>query len=342
MTKSMWVAVTILFLLFTACGVFMVLLQKDEEEKNIHYFLTRNRLNTAISYRDLSLSVSDVAVLKDVSVRLNDLPGLTNNIGEFSVHHYKESNHIAARLSFSAEKVDFRLVDIARILKKSDENVIETLAYFNPSADILNYPLYAVLLAGCNTISADVKGDYSYSPAAKKMTLAADISDNCLGRWKISVSLNNISNAQQGQLILAFKHLVQKGSPLTDLKKFLDGAAVTSLSFSYTESALVNGYKRYIDTLYLRQPDTPSPAEPDNRDIQKIVSYLSFSNAHRQRNADIAQTIAAFIKSPDKISFQSKPGKEVPLRVLNGTFLRRVVDLLLRLDTTVTLEKSTF
>ena len=32
MTKSMWVAVTILFLLFSACGVFMVLLQKDEEE----------------------------------------------------------------------------------------------------------------------------------------------------------------------------------------------------------------------------------------------------------------------------------------------------------------------
>ena len=85
-----------------------------------------------------------------------------------------------------------------------------------------------------------------------------------------------------------------------------------------------------------------SPAEPGSREIQKIVSYLSFSNAHRQRNADIAQTIAAFIKSPDKISFQSKPGKEVPLRVLNGSFLRRMTDLLLRLDTTVTLEKSTF
>ena len=62
----------------------------------------------------------------------------------------------------------------------------------------------------------------------------------------------------------------------------------------------------------------------------------------KERNADIAQTIANFIKSPDKISFQSKQGKEVPLRVLRGDFLRRLTDLLLRLDTTVTLEKSTF
>lgn len=38
MTKSMWVAVTILFLLFSACGVFMVLLQKDEEEKTFIIF----------------------------------------------------------------------------------------------------------------------------------------------------------------------------------------------------------------------------------------------------------------------------------------------------------------
>ena len=342
MTKSMWVAVTILFLLFTACGVFMVLLQKDEEEKNIHYFLTRNRLNNSVSYQDLSLSVSDAAVLKNVSVRLNALPGLANKTDEFAVHDYKESGHIATRLSFSARNVSFQLVDIARILKKSDESVVDSLAFFNPAADILNFPLYAVMLAGCNSVSANVKSEYAYYPAAKKMTLAADITDKCLGRWNFSVSLNNIPNAQQGQLVLAFKHFVQKGSPVSDLKNFLNGAVVTSLSFSYTESGLVKGYKRYIDTLYLRQPNAPSPAEPGSREIQKIVSYLSFSNAHRQRNADIAQTIAAFIKSPDKISFQSKPGKEVPLRVLNGSFLRRMTDLLLRLDPTVTLEKSTF
>ena len=218
MTKSMWVAVTILFLLFSACGVFMVLLQKDEEEKNIHYFLTRNRLNNSVSYQDLSLSVSDVAVLKNVSVRLQVLPGLANKTEEFVIHNYKESGHIATKLSFSAENVSFRLVDIARILKKSDESVIDSLALFNPAADILNYPLYAVMLAGCNNVSAGVKGEYTYYPTAKKMMLSADISDKCLGRWNFDVSLNNISNAQQGQLILAFKHLVQKGNPAADLK----------------------------------------------------------------------------------------------------------------------------
>ena len=342
MTKSMWLAVVILFLLFTACGVFMVLLQKDEEQKNIHYFLTRNKLNNSVSYEDLSLSVSDIAILKNVSLRLNAFPSLKNKINQFTVHHYKENRHITTKLSFSAEKVSFRLVDIARSLKNSDENVIDTLAFFNPVNDILNYPLYTVMLAGCNNISADIKGSYSYYPSAKEMILSANLSDKCLGIWDISVTLKNISNAQQGQLILAFKHLVQKGNSLTDLKNFLDGAAVSSLSFAYTEKALVQGYKKYIDTLYLRQPNATSPAELNNKGIQKIVSYLSFSNAHRQRNADIAQTIANFIKSPDKISFQSKPEKEVPLRVLRGDFLRRLTDLLLRLDTTVTLEKSTF
>ena len=144
------------------------------------------------------------------------------------------------------------MVDIARILKKSDENVIETLALFNPGADILNHPLYAVMLAGCNHISADINGEYAYYPAAKKMTLSADITDKCLGRWNFSVSFNNISNAQQGQLVLAFKHLVHKGSPIADLKKFLKDSSITSLSFSYTESGLIAGYKRYVDTLYLR------------------------------------------------------------------------------------------
>ncbi len=342
MTKSMWVAVTILLLLFTACGVFMVFLQKDEEQKNIHNFLNRNKLSNAISYQNLDLSVSDLAVLKDVSVRLNDLPALKNTIKTFVVHHYKETNHIATKLSFSAKNVSFRLIDIARLLKKSDENVIDTLAFFNPAQDLIDNPLYALLLAGCNHVSANVKGEYTYYPQAKKMILKADIDDKCLGHWGGSITFENISNAQQGQLLLAFKHLVQKGNSLTDLKNFLDGASVSSLSFAYKEKALVQGYKKYIDTLYLRQPNTPSPAELSNKGIQKIVSYLSFSNAHRQRNADIAQTIANFIKSPDKISFQSKQGKEVPLRVLRGDFLRRLTDLLLRLDTTVTLEKSTF
>lgn len=141
---------------------------KRRRRKNIHYFLTRNRLNNSVSYQDLSLSVSDVAVLKNVSVRLQVLPGLANKTEEFVIHNYKESGHIATKLSFSAENISFRLVDIARILKKSDESVIDSLALFNPAADILNYPLYAVMLAGCNNVSAGVKGEYTYYPTAKK------------------------------------------------------------------------------------------------------------------------------------------------------------------------------
>ena len=81
----MLVIQVILFLLFTACGVFMVLLQKDEELKTVHAFLTRNGINTAVSYRGISLAVSDVAVLKGVSVRLNALPSLENDVKRFTV-----------------------------------------------------------------------------------------------------------------------------------------------------------------------------------------------------------------------------------------------------------------
>ena len=85
----------------------------------------------------------------------------------------------------------------------------------------------------------------------------------------------------------------------------------------------------------------PSLSDLDAKDIQKIVSYLSLSNAHRQRNADIAQTLAQFIKSPGTIRFQSKNRKLASLNALSGTFLRQLTDLLLRLDTTVSLETGT-
>ncbi|MBR1777683.1 MAG: hypothetical protein IJ752_03750 [Alphaproteobacteria bacterium] len=340
MTKSMWIAVVILALLFTACGAFMVLLQKDEEQKNIHYFLTNRKLHTVISYQEAALSVSDMVVLKNVSLRLNALPKLKNNIREFTVHSYKESGHIPVFLSFTAKDVSLRLIEAAQNLGVPAENVIDTLADFNPVEDILNAPLYAVLLAGCNDISAQIKGEYAYAPAAKKMSLKAQIDDQCLGHWTMEISFNNISNAQQGQLALAFKHFLQKGNPLKDLENFLEGASITNFSLAYTDLNLIKGYKKYIDTLYLRLPGTASPAELDARELQKVVSYLSFSNAHRQRNADIAQTLAQFIKTPGTIRFQSKPGKQVPLHVLRGTFLRRLTDLLLRLDTSVALENA--
>lgn len=336
----MWVAVVILFLLFTACGVFMVLLQKDEELKNVHAFLTRNGINSAVSYRDISLAVSDVAVLKGVSVRLNALPSLQNGIKRFTVRDYRESGGIPSKIAFDAEKVSFRLTDVARLLKGDDESVIDALAFFNPAEDVLNRPLYALLLAGCDRISANVTGEYLYSPANGEMRLKAGISDKCLGAWSVDVSLSGVSNAQQGQLVLAAKHFLRKGDPLKDVKNFLNGATVTAFSASYTESGLVRGYKRYLDTLYLRRGDA---ADAENGAVvPAITGYLSMANAHRQRNMEIAKTLAAFLNAPDRITFQSKAGKKVPLRVLDGTFLRRMTDLLLRLDASVVLEKSTF
>ena len=140
---------------------------------------------------------------------------------------------------------------------------------------------------------------------------------------------------------MTFKHFLKRGDPVEDLKAFLDGATVTDFSLTYTETGLIKEYKKYVDALYLRLPDTASPAEPEAKGIQKIVSYLSLSNAHRQRNTDIAQTLARFIKDPQTILLRSKKGKQVPLNVLGGTFLRQLTDLLLRLDTSVAVENTT-
>ena len=340
MTKGMWSAVFVLILLFAACGAFMIRLQKDEENKNIHYFLATRKINTLISYKDTALSFSDKAVLKRFALRFYALPELKNNIKRLTVHSYKEKDHIPSFLTFTATGVSVSLTEIAQNLKNPEEDVIETLAAFDPAQDILNYPLYALLLAGCDRINADVTGQYVYSPSSGKMMLQTKISDRCLGKWDFRVSLINISNAQQGQFLLAFKHFLQKGNPLNDLKNFLKDASVTHLSLSYTEAELIKGYKKYLDSLYLRLPQAASTTEPDARLIQKIVSYLSISNAHRQRNMDAAQTIAKFIQSPQTIRFESKEGKQVALNILEGTFLRQVTDMLLRLDTSVTLEEA--
>lgn len=336
----MWIAVFILTLLFAACGSFMVLLQKDEEQKNIHYFLSRQKLHNAISYQDAALSVSDTAVLKNISLRFYKQPELKNNIQEFTLHSYKKSNGIPSFISFTAKKVSFSLLDIAQNMKLPEETVTDALASFNPVEDILTNPLYAFLLAGCNDVSAEIKGEYNYNSSAKQMTLKAQITDKCLGDLKAEISFNNISNYQQGQFSLAFKHFLQKGNPVKDLENFLKDASVSDIFISFSDFRLIKGYKKYIDSLYLRLPGTASPAKLDAKEIQKTASYLSFSNAHRQRNAETAQTLAQFIKEPNTIRFQSKAKKIVPLKVLSGTFLRRLTDLLLRLDTTVTIEKE--
>ena len=341
MTKSMWIALFILMLLFAACGVFIVFLQKDEDQKSIRYFLAAHKINNALSYQEAALSVSDTAVLKNVSLKLHVLHELNNKIGRFSIHRYKETSHIPSFVSFTAKDISFSLIEAAQKLKEPEENIIDTLADFDPTTGILSHPLYALLLAGCDRISADVSGEYAYLPDKKRMTLKTKISDQCLGIWDAEISLGNISNAQQGQFVLALQHFLRKGDTFKNLQNFLKNATVTNFSLTYTDTELVKGYKRYIDTLYLRLPGTASPAVPDTNGIQKIVSYLSLSNAHRQRNTDVAQTLTRFIKEPQTIRFQSKKGKQVSLNVLGGTFLRQLTDLLLRLDTSVAVENTT-
>ncbi len=338
MTKSMWIAAAVLLLLFSACGFFMVMLQKDEELKNVHAFLTRNRLNAAVSFRDYSLSLTDVAVLKNASLRLRALPKLENRIGKIDIIEYREKNGIASKLNMIVKNATFRLIDIAAQTKESDESVVDALAAFDPAADLLNYPLYALLLAGCDRVSANIGVDYAYAPKTGVMTLNVGLSDACLGHWNVSARLKNITDARQGHLVSALKHTVLKGNVVKDLNNFLNGAIVSSLNVSYAEKGLVAGYAKYVDTLYLRL----SPNAADSRKIrQRIADWLSESNAHKQRNAEIAKTISAFLDNPRKITFQSKEGKEVPLRVLTGSFLRRLTDLMLRLDTTVSIEQPT-
>ena len=74
--------------------------------------------------------------------------------------------------------------------------------------------------------------------------------------------------------------------------------------------------------------------------VRKIVTYLSFSNAHRQRNTELVKTFARFVKNPQKLVLQSKARKKVPLNVLRGTFIRRLTDLLLRLDVSLTAQAA--
>lgn len=336
MTKSMWIAAAVLFLLFSACGFFMVMLQKDEELKNVHAFLTRNRLNAAVSFRDYSMSLTGVGALKDASLRLRALPDLANRVGKIDVAEYREKNGVASKLKITVKNASFRLTDIAAQTKKSDDAVVDALAAFDPAADVLNNPLYALLLAGCDRVSADAGIDYGYAPQTGVMTLDVSLSDACLGNWKASVRLKNVTDAKQGQLVLALKHMVTRGDPVLDLTRFLNGTFVSSLNVSFTGTEPFAGYKKYVDTLYMRRS---ADAADDRKIRRRIADWLSESNAHKQRNAETAKTISAFLNNPRKITFQSKAGKEVPLRVLTGSFLRRLTDLMLRLDTTVSVEQ---
>ena len=341
MTKSMIIAVVVLAVLFAGCGVFIGLLQREETVQQVQHFLIRHRLQNNISFETARLPLSDEAALTGVSLKLYALPDLKVSIQKAAVHSYAEEHRIPSFVSASLTGVRFSLVDAVKAMKLSEEQIVSELAAFNPVDDIVNHPVDALILAGCDAVDADVGVEYAYAPLAKEMRLKLSVRDACLGQWELDTFLTGITNARQGRLMLALRHIVQRGDIIADLRDFLDGAAVKNLRFSYAENGLVKGYKAFVDTLYLRLPNQESRAELDAKAVRGIVTYLSFSNAHRQRNTDLVNAFARFVKNPQKLVVQSKPHKTVHLSVLSGDFIRRLADLLLRLDISLTVETAT-
>lgn len=341
MTRNMYIAIAVLLLLFAGCGFFIILLQKDELHKDVQYFLVRHKLQKYINYESVSVTLSDIARIN--GVRIKDSPTLDfpNETDSVTVRAYAEQASIPSHLSLALRGVRFSLRDVVRNLG-DDETLTEDFTSFNPVSDLFARPLHAFLLAGCDRVNADADLRYSYFPSSRKLGIQLDIRDKCLGRWSLSVSFGSITNAQQGRLMIGLQKFLTKGYPAFEISEFLNGAVVTELTFSYTETRLVKGYKKFVDMLYLRLPGRPSPAEPDHAGMREIVTYLSFSSPHRQRNADMARTIADFIRAPDKITFRSRPGKQAVLNSLPGESYRRLIEMLMRLDMSVTLQSSAF
>lgn len=340
MTKSMIIAVVVLAVLFAGCGVFIWLLQREETVQQVQHFLIRHRLQNNISFETARLPLSDEAALTGVSLKLYALPDLKVSVQKAEVHSYAEEHHIPSAVSATLTGVRFSLVDAVKAMRLPEEKVVSELAAFNPVDDIVRHPVDALILAGCDAVDATVGVNYAYAPLAKEMRLNLSVKDACLGQWEMNAFLTGITNAGQGRLMLALRHILQRGDVIADLRGFLDGASVGDLRFSYTESGLVKGYKAFVDTLYMRLPGQDSRAELTDKAVRDIVTYLSFSNAHRQRNTELVKTFARFVANPQKLTVQSKPRKKVPLNVLNGTFVRRLADLLLRLDITMTAETA--
>lgn len=338
----MLIAVAVLLTLFTGCAFFIVLLQRDELAKDVQYFLIKNKITRNVVYKSLSVPLSDKVRLNDVEIRFSPILSFPNKIKSVSVGVYEEQRTVPSALAVSLKGVRFKISEAIQSRNRPEDEVINTFAGFDPVSDVFRHLPEAFLLAGCDSVNADADVRYAYNPDTRKMTLAFDARDRCLGRWQFSVSMDDISNAQQGRLAAASGHLLKKGDPVADIQDFLNGATVTSLSFSYTETQLVKGYKKYVDSLYLRLPGRPSPAEIDTKGLQSIVSYLSFSSPHRQRNTETAKRIAEFVKKPQTLVIQSKPGKSVSLKSLRGDALRRFVELLLKLDVTVKTDDTVF
>lgn len=340
MTKTMWIAVIILFLLFTGCGIFIFILQQEETEQISQHFLIKNRIQNNISFQQTGMSLTDELNVKEINVKFNYLPNFNIKIEEINIHSYAELQHIASELNMTMEHVQFSLLNLIQSLQIDNDDIIFNLSDFSPTHDLWNKPLYALLLAGADQVDANVNIKYNYAPLARDLSLQITIEDNYIGKLFIHLNFAEVTNAKQGRLLIALKNVLQKNVFEKELSSFLKNVVVTYFDINYVNNGLIDGYKKYVDSLYLRLPGQNSKSELSETTIQSIVKYMLLTNAHRDHNTDLVNEIAYFIKNPNEITFQSKSGKSINLSSLSGDLKRQLTDFLLKMNVSITTKKS--
>lgn len=340
MTKTMWIAVVILFLLFTGCGIFIFILQQEETEQVSQHFLVKNRIQNNISFQQTGMSLTDELNVKKATIKLNYLPNFNIEIDEIDIHSYTEIQHIASELNMTMHHVRFSLLNLIHSLKIDNDDIIFNLSDFSPANDLWNKPLYALLLAGADQIDATINIKYNYAPLARDMSLQITIDDNYIGKLFVHFKFDDITNAKQGRLLIALKNMLQKNVFEKELSSFLKNTVVIYFDINYVNNGLIDGYKKYVDSLYLRLPGQNSKSELSENTIQSIVKYMLLTNAHRDHNTELINEVAYFIKNPNEITIQSKSGKSINLSSLSGDLKRQLTDFLLKMNVSITTKKS--
>lgn len=335
MTKNMYMALFFLFLLFVGCGFFISVIQKDETQKDIDMFLLKNKLQHAISYKGVSLSLSDLFVLKDVSVKNKKTVPFENKISRLTVHAFETQKDIPVFLRAFIKNLRFNITDLTSTLFENSGEFGQSLNDYQPVKDILNAPLLTVMLSGCDDVNVNADIHYAYFPNEKRMFLKTDTSDACLGKMSLTIELSNVYPDLQKKVLWSVKNFLIGKKVLLPLKEMKEKISVTRFSLTYNEGRLINGYKRYLDSLYLRLPGRNEDTAPSQHQIQTVASYLSFFSIHKQRNLEIARLLMRFVKNPKTVIIESKSGKSVALSTLKGDITRQFIDLLMRLDVSV-------
>lgn len=335
MTKNMYIALFFLFLLFTGCGFFIWSIQQDEAQKDVEIFLIQNRLQNAVSYEKAILSLSDSSAVKGLRIKNDSFFPFDNRADFVTVRSLRKRGGAITELDAEATGVSFEPLKAAEGYVGSPEELVRNLTDFSPVKDAFFRPFEAMSLAGCDTVKADVFVRMTYAPAAKTMRATLNLKDACLGEASLAVSFGDITAAKQQKLISALKNIVA-GKPFKMyLADFFKNTTVSDIDFTFREARLVTGYKRYLDTLYLRLPDSARGGETDTYRIQTLSSYLSFFSIHKQKNLETARTLAKFFKNPRFLRLTTKTGRQVPLNNLKGDMHRRILELLLKADATV-------